>query len=142
MEIRSNIYIDLISSISSPSLERICGRFCCLSSEKRAFVLALLAVYHLGDPANSQTRLVNFEVFGRLRQDMLDPGGLVSATDLFCSPGNQDDRIEHQISPIYEYCIQRHRILTSMIRGNSRQRSILSTKLFWRVSLEAFRSPP
>jgi hypothetical protein len=62
LEIQSNIYIDLVSSISSPSPERICRRFCCLSSEKRAFVLALLAVDHLGDPTNSQTRLVNFVV--------------------------------------------------------------------------------
>jgi hypothetical protein len=43
-------------------LSRICGRFCCLSSEKRAFVLALLAVDHLVDPTNSQTRLVSFVV--------------------------------------------------------------------------------
>jgi hypothetical protein len=62
LEIRSNIYIDLVSSIFSPSLERICRCFCCFLSEKRAFVLALLAVDYLGDPANSQTRLVNFVV--------------------------------------------------------------------------------
>jgi hypothetical protein len=62
LELQSNIYVDLVSPISSSSLERICRRFCCLSSEKRALVLALLAVNHLGDPANSQTRLVNFVV--------------------------------------------------------------------------------
>jgi hypothetical protein len=62
LEIQSNIYIDLVSSISSPSPERICRRFCCLSSEKRAFVLALLAVDYLGDPTNSQIQLVNFVV--------------------------------------------------------------------------------
>ena len=61
LEIQSNIYIDLVSSISS-SLERICRRFCYLLSEKRAFVLALLAVDHLGDLANSQPQLVNFVV--------------------------------------------------------------------------------
>jgi hypothetical protein len=62
LEIQSNIYVDIVSSISSPSPERICRCFCCLLSEKRAFVLALLAVDYLGDPTNSQTRLVNFAV--------------------------------------------------------------------------------
>jgi hypothetical protein len=62
LEIQSNIYIDIVSSISSLSLERICRYFCCFSSEKRAFVLALLAVDYLGNPTNSQTRLVNFVV--------------------------------------------------------------------------------
>jgi hypothetical protein len=62
LEIQNNIYIDLVSSISSPSPERICRYFCCLLSEKRAFVLVLLAVDYLGNPTNSQTRLVNFVV--------------------------------------------------------------------------------
>jgi hypothetical protein len=43
----------------------------------------------------------------RLQQDMLDPGVSVHAIDIFRALGNQDDEIEHQVSPFYTHCMQR-----------------------------------